>query len=231
MKRFALCALFALSTSAFAGVLCTTVACVNPTDNINWSQLASGNPDTVFGTPQNWTSTGATDTGEIGVIGPTNFTVTQQSSTWNGNFNPGDSLIWNQDVNNFTGNAGAIGVLFLGHDVSAGGAQIQADLFGAFTATVNAFDINGNLIDSFSEAGNSNSNGDGSAIFIGISELGVADIHFLTFTVVDVNGNNDEAIDTTFFNSGISTPEPGSFLLLGSGLLGLVAYGRRRLGR
>ena len=214
-----LCAWLALSTTAMFGeILCTNVACVSPTDSIDWDVF--GPPLTVWSTPQNWTS--ITNSGEMGIVGTTNFTSMQQSVTWNGNFTPGDFLIWNQDVNNFTGNAGPIGVVF-NTPVSAAGAQIQADFFGAFTATV--CDQAGNC---FSEAGNSNSNGDGSAIFIGIAND--PGITFLTFSVVDISGNNNEAIDTVFFQNGTTIPEPGTLMLLGTGLLGAIGYGRRRLG-
>ena len=216
---FGLCALLALSTTGFASSLCTTVACVAPTDNVNWSSF--GPAGSVWTTPQGWTSTGATNSGLIGVVGPTNFTSMQQGVTWNGNFAQNDWLIWNQDASNFTGNAGPTGVVF-NTPVSAAGAQVQADFFGAFTATV--CDQNGNC---FSEAGNSNSNGDGSAIFIGIAND--PGISFLTFSVVDVNGNNDLAIGTVSFQNGSTTPEPGTLIMLGSGVLGLAGVLRRKI--
>jgi hypothetical protein len=213
-----LCALLALSTTAFATNLCTTVACVSPNDHIGWSSF--GPPSTVWSTAQHWTS--IYNSGAIGVAGPpTNFTSMQQSVSWDGNFSPGDWLIWNQDAGNFTGNAGTILVVF-DKAVSAGGAQIQADFFGPFIATV--CDQANNC---FSEAGNSNSNGDGSAIFIGIAND--PRIIGLRFSVVDINGNNNEAIDTAFFHDRV-TPEPGTLVMLGTGLLGAIGYGRRRLG-
>jgi hypothetical protein len=102
------------------------------------------------------------------------------------------------------------------------GAAIQADFFGAFVATICAYGNNNS--DCWSEAGVSNSNGDSSAIVIGVKEPW--QITTLDFTVVDINGNNDEAIGSLYLSS---VPEPGTIMLLGSGVLGLAGMLRRKI--
>jgi hypothetical protein len=62
-------------------------------DRLDNRNRCFGPPLTAWSTPQNWTSTH--NSGEIGVVGLTNFTSMQQSVSWNGNFTPGDWLIWN----------------------------------------------------------------------------------------------------------------------------------------
>jgi hypothetical protein len=195
-------------------------------DSVSWAQL--GPSFTLLTTPENWVSAGGL-TGEIGItgslIGTQNFQRLDQSNGWSGNFLPGDALLWNEG--GFQQTNIDIGVLF-NTLVDGGGAQIQADFFGPFTATLTAFDTLGNVIGSTVMAGNSTSAADGSAIFISFNS-GLPNVSFLNFNVVDQFGGDSLAIDTlTIYPSTV--PEPGSLLLLGSGLLGAVAYGRRRLG-
>ena len=169
-------------------------------------------------------------TGEVGItgsfIGTQNFERLDQGNGWSGNFLPGDRLLWNEGAFQQTGID--IGVLF-NQAVMGGGAQIQADFFGPFTATLTAFDGLGNVIGSTVMAGNSTSDADGSAIFISFTS-GSANVAFLNFNVVDQFGGDSLAIDTLNIYTGSSVPEPGSLLLLGSGLLGAVGLARRRLG-
>jgi hypothetical protein len=220
VRRTALC-------FVFCALLAVTGAFASP-DSVNWAQL--GPTFTLLTTPETWVSTSALYSGEIGItgsiIGTQNMERLDQSNGWSGNFTPGDALVWNEGAFQQTGID--IGVLFFNPSFG-GGAQIQADFFGAFTATLTAFDTLGNVIGTTVMNGNSTSAADGSAIFIGFQSSS-ANVGFLNFNVVDAFGGDSLAIDTLTIYTNGTTPEPTSLLLLGSGLVGAVAYGRRRLG-
>jgi len=114
------------------------------------------------------------------------------------------------------------------------GAQIQAHSEGPFTALIQAFDGGGNLIDSFSETGNSNGNEDGSAIYIGLDNE-FETFFQVTFSLTDATGDlNDFAInqlDIAPWGDAPGPAEPMSLVLMGSGLFSVAAVGRKRLGR
>ena len=86
-----------------------------------------------------------------------------QGNGWAGNFANGAAFIWT-GANQMTLNFGSTNPLFIFE------TQIQADYYGPFTATIEAYDINGTLLHSFSENGVSNGNGDNSAILIGLAD-------------------------------------------------------------
>ena len=59
--------------------------------------------------------------------------------------------------------------------------------------------------------------------------IGVQDLAGITSLTIDAPVNQAFVIDTVWID-GKTTPEPGSLLLFGSGVLGLLGYGKRRLG-
>lgn len=213
--KIALAVLLALASTAaaYGDSLVTTRPA--GTDSVDWGQL--GGAGTAI--PQNFTFT-TTD----GVSGNGSFAggtgeVAVQGNNWAGNFSSGNILAWTS--------AGANGPLTLsfGQGYTQIGAQIQADFFGAFTAQI--CDVATSTC--FTEDGTSNSDGDGSAIYIGISSS--TPITEVTFSLTSASFNPaDFAINEVTLNSSVAaTPEPGGFALLGTGLLGAAAMARRRL--
>jgi hypothetical protein len=115
------------------------------------------------------------------------------------------------------GNPGPISISFA-QPVRAAGAQIAVDDEPNFVGTIKAFDINDNLLDSFSVNGTSSTVLDNSAIFLGVkSEL--AEISRIEFSS-DFN-NRAIGINTLSIDNP-AIPEPSltiALLVMGSGLL------------
>jgi hypothetical protein len=191
-------------------------------DSLDWGQL--GAPGTVISNPFTAVSVGGiVVTGTF--AGTTGLTEQQHSGViWNGNFTLGDHLVWANDES--TGGQAPLSLAF-SQGLNEVGTQIQADYFGAFTAEIDAYN-GATLLGSFTENGNSTSAGDGSAIDIGVMDLSGSNITSVTLSMVtDSNDVRDLAINQLDLNSA-TTPEPGTIMLLGSGL-GLVGFARRRL--
>ena len=144
-------------TLAQADSLVTTRP-TNGTDSVNWSQL--GASFTPINNPFSLTTANSVSgTGSFAQGGQGQ--VRQEGNGWNGNFSPGDALLWTQ-------RDGPL-MLSFSQPVSGLGANIQADYYFGFTALLQVYNSGGGLIESFSESGYSDGSNDGSAIFIGVA--------------------------------------------------------------
>jgi hypothetical protein len=191
------------------------------TDSIDWGQLGATSFTTI-------SSPAAVVSG-----GGLNATVSDGSTLerrdeadgWNGNFTPGDHLLWNQ------GGPGNIAITFAS-PIFGGGAYIASDDFGSFVATLTAYD-GSTLLGSESFNGVNNTDNDGSAIFAGVdSTLPITELIFGLANTTD----NDFAIDTLDLNTTngvakLGVPDAGSTsLLFGMASLGLGIF-RRKLAK
>jgi hypothetical protein len=221
-------AVFSLSSVARADGFTTygTRADQNPTDIIDWGQLAP--PGTLYASPQSvLTFNGITDT--VANINGTNFISAQEGTNWGGNFDYGESLIWTGNPNFVTAGPGPL-LITLGSLVGSFGFSIQADLYGAFTTTVQALDCSSNPLFSQTFSGVSNGLENGSALFVGMGDT--TGVNICQIQISTDSGNpsyiNDFAIDDVSFTDTVATPEPASLFLVGSALLGMAGVRRRK---
>ena len=189
-------------------------------DSANWNQLGA-NLATIPNPFSANSSGGLHITGSFAVAGTTGQVLVQGTPNFVGNFANGDFLI-----STFLNANGPLTLAF-SQGIIGAGAQIQQDLFGPFTAQLQAF--NGStLLGSFSEAGNSNNAGDNSAIFIGLKDLSGANITSLVFSVpaCSIPTCTDFEINRLSLDTR-QVPEPSSFFLLSSALAFLLVMRRR----
>jgi len=216
--------LLALTAGAFVALASPAQATVTlwdgtgANDTIQWSQLG------VNGTPVVTPAGVISDNGVTGTVNDSDGSAQRldQGTGWNGNFAPGDTLLFN----NYSG---LINIVF-DNPVTAAGAQFQANQFGDFLARIWYDD--GTFADlGFNVACNSNTSGDDSAVFIGVisDSANIAGITYGLHVTQDgpPNSTSGFAIGNVELIDGV--PEPGTWamMLLGFGAIG-IAIRRRR---
>jgi hypothetical protein len=204
--------LLTAATFAHAGSI-TGTATRSGNDSANWGQLGA------CGTtiPASFSATSTAGVGITGTLAGDGQVRVQSTCGWGGNFASGDSVLWTEGNGPLT--------LAFSKGVLGAGAQIDADLFGAFTAMICA---NGTEF-CFSESGDITGAGDNSSIYIGLLDT-TPGITSITFSLV--GGSTDFAINQLSLTNGVSmTPEPSSLLLFGTSLLGLAPFRRKLFGR
>jgi hypothetical protein len=152
---------------------------------------------------------------------------------WNGNFQPGDGLLWTDNIPNPPIPIKILTISF-NIPVLAAVLQIQADDTGAFTAQIEAFNGSTSLgVDS--ENGTSNANADGSAIFIGLqnSVRNISSIQ-ISLTAAAFGDLDNFAINQVSLIAGenqATVPEPSTFAVSSMllGMFGLVGLRKRVL--
>ena len=213
------CATICLGASAAHAVpvQVLTRAALGATDFIDWGTL--GVPFMPLSAPLTAMSNGGI-VATVSQPGDLEFERRDQTTGgWAGNFRGGDRLLWNRNLSS------AISITFA-TPISGAGAQIQRNLLLPFTVTLTAFDLGGAALASFSRSGASNTRGDNSAIFLGVSN-DVANIARITYAVEQGLALNQLDLTTSTAPTPVPAPEPGTLLLLATALAGAVAAGRR----
>ena len=231
-KKLLLLSIAVLCLGTFASadnfVIFPDRASQNPNDIIDWSQL--GVAGTFVSTPA-LVSTFAGNLALVGNIPGGDFQRLDEGNGWGGGFDFLETLVWTGNPNLIPGTGFGPFAIELLNPVGSVGFSIEADLIAPFTYTVDLFDSGNNLLFSHTANGNFGCGfANGCVSFFGAGDLSGNNIASIVISTDsgDPFWNNDFAIDDVSFGT---VPEPGSLVLLGSGLLGMAGFLRHRLGR
>jgi hypothetical protein len=208
-----------------AGITWAGTLDTNPADFpllIDWC-ANFGCAGATLATPQTFTGAG----GISGLVGNNAtglpFTNLQQGNGWSGFFPAAMGLVYNGAQFNGVGDDIAV---FFNEGVAGVGAYIQADFYTSFSYTMTTYDSSSLVLGVYGPL----SGGD-NAPFIGAQDA-TADIWAVVFDAVGGGSfEPDFAIGTVGVNfaPAAPTPEPASMLLIAPALLGLAAFGRKRM--
>jgi hypothetical protein len=234
MKRSKMILMFvaAFILAAFSVAQADTILLVTSpqpgASTVDWSQLGAAGqvlPHSFLAIGNDPNSDSVT--GKFAAPNTNKGTLAVQGTNWGGDFNTGDYLVWAGHLTN--GNPVGVGPLSLTFALGGynfAGAYFQQDFFGAFTAKLEFFDGT-NSLGFVTESGVS-SGTPGTAMFIGGFDLTGSNITRVVFSETAGSHTTDFAIGTLYY--GV-VPEPGTMVLLGSGLIGLAGFARRRMSK
>lgn len=221
--------LAACSGQSHAGIILSRAA-LNGTDFVDWSTLGPKDYTPSVPNPSPFTSHG----GVHGIVSLTTSNLMGRREqdgavppdSWDGNFNPGDPVLWTGTVGYGPNSVGMI-LDFGSQGITRGGAQIQSAYLQDFVARISAFDANNVLLGTYSTAGFSDVLHDNSAIFLGVEGIGI--IHKIEFSLDSAPGDITGSFAINQFDfSPTAVPEPSSLALCGIGAIGLFIRTARR---
>jgi hypothetical protein len=175
-------------------------AAQHPSDFIDWTQI--GPDSTTVTSPQIVTTFNGRSV-SVGNRDSSNFYILTEGLSWIGNFDYGESLVWNFGYA-VSAPLRAPFRMELSSGVGSFGFSIQSNNYGAFTATVTDYDCSGTFkkLTTRTFIGTSTDLENDSAVFVGLGDTSSANICAITVFTADASGFNDFAIDGVSFTSG-----------------------------